>query len=690
MGFCPIGMPMRCIGHAHARLHGHPMPGCHRHRHAGLHRHAHGRLHRHRRGGLLDALGGVPFALRPLRCHAADHTPKAAGGGAPRRRRRTGAATPNDRNNPGPLRPLRPRGLSSGGPGRRPERNVPGARLRRDERLRSLRPRRAPDRARSRRHEAHAPRSSSARSSASPRRRTPSSAAARRSSTRSSRSGPTSPRAPTGDGWIVGDMHLENVGAYRNDADEVVFGLNDFDDATIGPLRFDVLRLSTSVLLAGRGLPGARARRRSRSWSALVAAYLKAPRRRRARRAVPAPVARPRRAGEGPQQEGAARRARARRITGRRRFVARRSLPRPAARPRRARARAARRLRRRARRPRARARPSTWKVEDAAFRVAGNGSLGRAARRGARARSRRRRAAHRAQGVPRALARRALPARRPGTGATPPSAASAARARSARRRPRLLAPIAGRATSRSSGRRLFPQEDKLAVEKMRAGAKLDELVAFIGHLLGAGARARRRGARRLPAPRPWTGDGGRRPWSITPSSSPACSRRIYLAYARRNALNLRRPRCSSSPPTRSSSARPSRSRRSSALRSLVLFSRGGGSAELALAVASFALRAALGLYLRKVQGPLGQAEAPRGPVTEGRAAEGAWRAPRPGADYPDLLVRGRCHFVGDRPPEAPGLDSSVNPDPSRARPFPPPPHLARSGPEFASAGRWSP
>jgi len=58
---------------------------------------------------------------------------------------------------------------------------------------------------------------------------------------------------PAGDGWIVGDMHLENVGAYRNGADEVVFALNDFDDGTIGPLHLDVLRLSTSVLLAGRG-----------------------------------------------------------------------------------------------------------------------------------------------------------------------------------------------------------------------------------------------------------------------------------------------------------------------------------------------------------------------------------------------------------------------------------------------------
>src|SRR5688500_18828651 len=34
-----------------------------------------------------------------------------------------------------------------------------------------------------------------------------------------------------GRGWVVGDMHLENVGAYRTDTDEVVFHLNDFDDA---------------------------------------------------------------------------------------------------------------------------------------------------------------------------------------------------------------------------------------------------------------------------------------------------------------------------------------------------------------------------------------------------------------------------------------------------------------------------
>jgi uncharacterized protein (DUF2252 family) len=78
---------------------------------------------------------------------------------------------------------------------------------------------------------------------------------------------------PAGEGWIVGDMHLENVGAYRPDplgASEPVssksgptsskkqrvvkFDLNDFDDAIIGPWRLDVLRVTTSLLLGGREL----------------------------------------------------------------------------------------------------------------------------------------------------------------------------------------------------------------------------------------------------------------------------------------------------------------------------------------------------------------------------------------------------------------------------------------------------
>ncbi len=57
---------------------------------------------------------------------------------------------------------------------------------------------------------------------------------------------------PDGTSTLVGDMHLENVGAFRTDDDEVRFDLNDFDDSREGPIRLDVVRLATSVLLAGR------------------------------------------------------------------------------------------------------------------------------------------------------------------------------------------------------------------------------------------------------------------------------------------------------------------------------------------------------------------------------------------------------------------------------------------------------
>lgn len=67
---------------------------------------------------------------------------------------------------------------------------------------------------------------------------------------------------PPGEGWIVGDLHLENFGAYRPDAMEAsgrkhhaaVFNLNDFDDTIVAPWRLDVVRLTTSLLLGGREL----------------------------------------------------------------------------------------------------------------------------------------------------------------------------------------------------------------------------------------------------------------------------------------------------------------------------------------------------------------------------------------------------------------------------------------------------
>lgn len=68
---------------------------------------------------------------------------------------------------------------------------------------------------------------------------------------------------PDGEGAIVGDLHLENFGAFRPDPEkgrhknveaDAVFDANDFDDCAIGPWRFDLLRLTTSLILGGREL----------------------------------------------------------------------------------------------------------------------------------------------------------------------------------------------------------------------------------------------------------------------------------------------------------------------------------------------------------------------------------------------------------------------------------------------------
>jgi uncharacterized protein (DUF2252 family) len=61
---------------------------------------------------------------------------------------------------------------------------------------------------------------------------------------------------PDGEGWLVGDAHLENFGAFRSadgrGSERVVFDVNDFDEAVVGPFRWDVVRLLTSVILGGR------------------------------------------------------------------------------------------------------------------------------------------------------------------------------------------------------------------------------------------------------------------------------------------------------------------------------------------------------------------------------------------------------------------------------------------------------
>lgn len=52
-------------------------------------------------------------------------------------------------------------------------------------------------------------------------------------------------------GWICGDLHLENFGSYRADDGLPHFDINDFDEACLAPLAWDVVRLLTSLRLAG-------------------------------------------------------------------------------------------------------------------------------------------------------------------------------------------------------------------------------------------------------------------------------------------------------------------------------------------------------------------------------------------------------------------------------------------------------
>eukprot|EP00978_Attheya_sp_CCMP212_P043006 scaffold272977_cov51-Attheya_sp.AAC.1 len=47
--------------------------------------------------------------------------------------------------------------------------------------------------------------------------------------------------------WITGDQHLSNFGAWRNRNEEVVFSVNDFDEAAIYDFHIDVLRIAVSI-----------------------------------------------------------------------------------------------------------------------------------------------------------------------------------------------------------------------------------------------------------------------------------------------------------------------------------------------------------------------------------------------------------------------------------------------------------
>ena len=111
-------------------------------------------------------------------------------------------------------------------------------------------------------------------------------------------------KGPPGVGWIAGDLHMENFGAFRpgvlvaeepegrrrDHDDHVSFNLNDFDDTLVAPWRWDVLRLTTSLILAGREL-GADGRTTIQLARDMVRSYVDAVSGDGATPDVPAPVA---------------------------------------------------------------------------------------------------------------------------------------------------------------------------------------------------------------------------------------------------------------------------------------------------------------------------------------------------------------------------------------------------------------
>ncbi|NUS72048.1 MAG: DUF2252 domain-containing protein [Corynebacteriales bacterium] len=55
----------------------------------------------------------------------------------------------------------------------------------------------------------------------------------------------------TGRVWVHGDLHAENFGTYMNSKGVLVFNVNDFDEAYVGPFTWDVKRFSASLALIG-------------------------------------------------------------------------------------------------------------------------------------------------------------------------------------------------------------------------------------------------------------------------------------------------------------------------------------------------------------------------------------------------------------------------------------------------------
>jgi uncharacterized protein (DUF2252 family) len=62
---------------------------------------------------------------------------------------------------------------------------------------------------------------------------------------------------------LCGDAHVQNLGSFASPNGKLIFDLNDFDETIRGPWEWDVKRMATSIILAGREAKQNRATRRT-------------------------------------------------------------------------------------------------------------------------------------------------------------------------------------------------------------------------------------------------------------------------------------------------------------------------------------------------------------------------------------------------------------------------------------------
>lgn len=75
--------------------------------------------------------------------------------------------------------------------------------------------------------------------------------------------------------WLQGDAHLYNFGAFANYDNEVIYGLDDFDDAIVGDYQYDLWRLAISLVLDCREKGHFKLKQIAKAVKTLGKAYLK-------------------------------------------------------------------------------------------------------------------------------------------------------------------------------------------------------------------------------------------------------------------------------------------------------------------------------------------------------------------------------------------------------------------------------